>query len=459
MAIPEEHKGRYIYHMTHLNNLESILQNGIFSTNIKKSKEITHQNIANQGIQKRRSKMDVICGPKGMVHDYVPFYFCSQVPMLLGLLNTKNVDQQFIVYLAINIDIIERDNVVFTSASANTAVLPNFYHSPEDLNNLRWDLIDSPRWGYKDEERHLKMAEVLVHKEVEPSDIDFIVVWNEKIKENVEKILKNTKLKTKIKFNGYKVQVNGSFVYRNHYFCKFFRKGEEQRSLITGPFLLRALYEDAVETIKKTRKDGVKSNSFKNLHDMTETLDKIFCCLPELKEIYKLETVNEQHFQNIGEHTKTVVKNLKSLLEFSKFTASQKEVLIVAAYLHDIGKGKSPRDKNGKQQTDSDHPALSAPMLERILSEEICEIKNIEIRQIVMLVLYHDLIGDVIGNGRDEKQIIELIENMDEFDMLASLSKADVKSLIESVATRWLENINDKLPGLRENVQRKFEKD
>lgn len=48
--------------------------------------------------------MIVEAGPGGVVHDYVPFYFTSKNPMLLSLLYSKNIDQQFIVFMAISID-------------------------------------------------------------------------------------------------------------------------------------------------------------------------------------------------------------------------------------------------------------------------------------------------------------------------------------------------------------------
>lgn len=58
--------------------------------------------------------MIVEAGPGGVVHDYVPFYFTSKNPMLLSLLYSKNIDQQFIVFMAISIDKIMNSNVVFT---------------------------------------------------------------------------------------------------------------------------------------------------------------------------------------------------------------------------------------------------------------------------------------------------------------------------------------------------------
>ena len=93
MPIPEEFKGRYLYHFTHIDNLPNILRHGLLSYNEKEARGIKHVSIANAGIQNRRASMVVPCGPGGFVHDYVPFYFCSLSLMLLSVVNAKNVDQ------------------------------------------------------------------------------------------------------------------------------------------------------------------------------------------------------------------------------------------------------------------------------------------------------------------------------------------------------------------------------
>ena len=82
--IPEEHKWRYFFHMTDIDNLESILEHGLLCTNEKNRLGIKHTNIANNAIQERRAEMRVPCGHGGVVHDYVPFYWTSVNPMLLG---------------------------------------------------------------------------------------------------------------------------------------------------------------------------------------------------------------------------------------------------------------------------------------------------------------------------------------------------------------------------------------
>ncbi len=464
MSIPTEHKGRYIYHFTHLDNLENIVENGLLSTNLKNELRIKHKNIANFDIQCRRANMSVKCGPGGFVHDYVPFYFCARVPMLLGVLNSKNVDQQFIIYLAVPISVVTRDDVVFTSASANTAIPPSFFNDPSDLSNLTWKLIDSNKWGYSEDDLHAKMSEVLIHRKVEISDIENVVVWNEGIRKEVERILKGIDAAPSTEFDGHILNYGGKEHHQNHYFDKFWlpKKG---KSVITGPCYLKATFDATITNIIKKRKSPIQSPQFKHVSDAIAQIKDDFSILPELKEIVDLETANQIHCQSVGNHSKRVAKKITQQTEYNSLPTYRKKILKLAAYLHDIGKGVSRKDSKGKQKVDDDHPSGAMPMLERILSEEFQHLSEKKIRQIVMLVCYHDLIGDICGKDRDRDQIIDVIDDITDFDMLSVISKADIASLIRNNKrivflqnpAQWLASITNQLPELRQWVEDKLE--
>ena len=185
MSIPENLKRRFAYHFTSLENLDSIIEHGLLCTNMKNARNIGHVNVAEQGIQGRRSNMYIPCSGNKNVHDYVPFYFSKKTSMQLGVINKKNIDQYLIIYLSIPIELIEqRNDIIFTDASANTDIPPNFYNTSnsQQLNTLNWDAIDSKKWGCPSEEfRHQKMAELLVPEAISITDISHIIVWNEGI--------------------------------------------------------------------------------------------------------------------------------------------------------------------------------------------------------------------------------------------------------------------------------------
>ena len=52
------------------------------------------------------------------------------------------------------------------------------------------------------------------------------------------------------------------------------------------------------------------------------------------------------------------------------------------------------------------------------------------------LVCYHDLVGDVLGKGRDEQQIVDVVDDEDELDMLFALGKARCNGACRAVVGR-----------------------
>ncbi len=451
MPIPDEHNSRHIYQFTHLDNLPDILQHGLLSYNEKERRGISHISIASSSIQDRRAVMDVPVGPGGVVHDYVPFYFCSRSPMLLSVVNAKNVDQLYLLYLGVPIDVLALPNAVFTNASANTAVPPTFYSEPSDLVNLDWANIDSKKWGSpSDEARHARMAEALVYKRLKVSKIDHIIVWNKMIKEKVKEIYDEADIEPPaLEFDGHKR--------RYFYFTNFYEQGKV--SIVTGPISLRNQYVAAAREVMETRNEESPNEAiFESIEDAVDELDDNFCALPELDAINDLPTANQEHREDVGAHTLTVVDKLRKSELYEELSDREKVLVEFAAYLHDIGKGNSPRDDQGRQRVDPDHPARAIPLIQRILTEDIGTLDEKEVRQVILLVAYHDLIGDIIGKGRDQQQLLDVIDCAEDFDMLAALNCADVESLIPegglarmiSSHPGWLERIKSGLPDLRE---------
>lgn len=436
MAVPEELKNKYFFHFTHLKNLDSIVKNGLLCTNKKNTLGIQHLNVAAQSIQERRSTMKVTCDPKGMVHDYVPFYLCSTNPMFLSLVNKKNVDQPFVIFFAISIEYVNRDNVVFTNASANTTEPPDFFNDPKDLNQLDWEVIGTKKWGRgTDDELHKRMAEVLIYERVPITDIEYIVVWNKSIKEEVEKIFEKNNVKCPvIEYTPFKN------VYSFH-FTKFML-GRPNETLVTGPYWLKNNFEETVENIIESRKKKEEGKSpFSNISDLLNAIDANFEVIPELEGIFELETVNDVHSENVSDHTLNVVNNLIESNCYKEFEKKDQKILKLAAYLHDIGKGPKSKWKNGKQPAFADHPVDALPMLERILVEEIEKISDSKIRIICLLVAYHDLIGEIIGKGRDIQQLFDIINTEKELKLLVCLNRADVTA----INIMWSWNYNSKV--------------
>ncbi|WP_199452427.1 MULTISPECIES: DarT ssDNA thymidine ADP-ribosyltransferase family protein [unclassified Marinobacter] len=418
MSIPQNLKGRYAYHFTLIDNLESIIESGLLCTNLKNERGISHENIAEYGIQGRRSAMLVPCSEGSCVHDYVPFYFSKKTPMQLGVINKKNVDQPLLIYFAIPIEIIEKKaGVVFADASANTDVPPNFYDlsAVHMLNSLNWDAIDDKKWGCpSDEYRHQKMAELLIPGEIKISEISYIVVWNERIKEEVEKI-----------FTAKATQPPAIKYDTDHYYTNFYEGGRQ--SIVTGPRILKNNVDNTIVDICNNTNGPTK---YENIRAVLDAISNNFSSIKELDDIDGLRASYGPHKDDVGTHSRKVAGGLDQFFEYNELSEEDKDIVLLSAYLHDIGKGpKSRWGQDGMTKADNDHAVKSLPMLKRILTEDIGGLSKDAIRKIVILVTYDDLIGDIVARGRNENQLFDVIEDENDLNMLVAIAKADMNSI------------------------------
>jgi hypothetical protein len=330
-----------------------------------------------------------------------------------------------VIYFEFSVSLIEADNVVFTDASANTAEPPNFYHDSSDLDQLNWDEIDSLKWSSaSDELRHQRMAEVLVHRELPLKAASRVVVWNETVRTRVDQMVKRAGV----------VFPAVGFESRDHrHWFKKFMYGEPRQSLVTGPRGIACMYQIGCQEIA-AREAKNKGAPFETLQTLLEALSEDFGCLPQTAELVGLESANRIHHRTVDAHTLDVVAKLKSLPEYASLPSdADRDMVELAAYLHDIGKG--PKDRwakhDGVQQVDPDHPVGAVPMMVDILTNQVRSVTQGDAELLLKLVCYHDLAGDVLGNGRDERQIVEVARDRRELDLLFALGKADAISLVE----------------------------
>jgi len=336
--------------------------------------------------------------------------------MLLAVVNAKNVDQLALIYFAVPITHLERHDVVFTNAAANTEDPPDFYTDPADLKSLKWNLIDSPKWGWEDEEKQARMAEALIHQSCDIGSIDHIITWNDHVRDYVLEKYKEAGLAPP------RVISNPKFYYTKY-------PEDPNKSLVAGPCVTKLHYSETIDHIKKTGQN--ESARFRNLDALLGALRKDLSVLAETNELIGLESDNARHHEDVGVHTTTVVRELLASAEYAALNSADKRLVEIAAFLHDIGKGPKSRwqGNGGRQKNDPDHPISSVIMLRRILTEEIATIKPRSIRVLAKLVCYHDLVGDIVGKGRNEEQLDAIAETERELDMLIALGKADMKAL------------------------------
>ena len=422
MSIPAPHAWRNVYHFSHVDNLPGLLRSGFLANNHPRFPRRSRRSIASAEIQERRAAMAVPCGPGGCVHDYVPLYFGARSPMLLGVIQAKNVDQFEILYFEFPIALAARPDAVFTGASANTAAPPDFYSDPADLANLDWAAIDSLKWGNADEGfRHRRMAELLIRDQLPVSAAVRCVVWNEDVKKHVERIVNGAPFPT----------IELEHPNRRHWYTDFASGG--QSSVVKGPREIAHIFAAACGHVGKNGGNHRETAQFGSLKELLEGLRGDFGCLPHTAELVGLRSANGMHKRTVDVHTQEVAERLLALPEYQALDKKPKMLVELAAYLHDIGKGPRSRwDGNGGlQKVDPNHPVGAMSMMEEILTEHVAKVSATSAATLMKLVCYHDLVGDVLGKGRDEQQIVDVADDEEELDMLFAVGKADTTALAE----------------------------
>ena len=190
-----------IYHITHINNLTSIINSGgLIAVSRLKQRQVSYTNIAYERIQNRRATKRVPCGTRGVLHDYVPFYFAPRSPMLYTI-HKGNVPgyqdgQNLIIHLVVEIEAIANSNLDFVFTDGHAVM--DYSDFCEDLEGLEhiidWELMKSKYWFDTDEDNNRKFhrqAEFLVHKFCRWTLVKEIGVVDDNMKIKVQKILEN----------------------------------------------------------------------------------------------------------------------------------------------------------------------------------------------------------------------------------------------------------------------------
>lgn len=178
----------WVFRIIHYQNLEYILQHGIYyrgSANFPAD----YVNIGNTEIISSRDTKPVTCYPGTMVNNYVPFYFAVRTPMLYniktGYGKVERRPQEDIIYLCCNVRELTDSHLQCCFTNGNAAIdFTTFYTNTADLNTLDWHSIrtkcfsdDNPE-GDTDRKRK-KHAEFLVKDHVPIQFVKKIVVYNQ----------------------------------------------------------------------------------------------------------------------------------------------------------------------------------------------------------------------------------------------------------------------------------------
>jgi ssDNA thymidine ADP-ribosyltransferase, DarT len=187
-----------ILRLIHVDNLSTILQRGaLHATNFTPKDGLPYRTIHNPSIQAQRQVRRVPCGPQGVVHDYVPFYFGYLSPMLLQLKTGRvpgySDGQGPLIYPVSTVQAIAQVTSSFAFSNGHgIAAYTSWFDDLQRLDQVDWAMVYQRYWtdtlADLDRQRR-KQAELLVHHSVPWGLIQEIAVLDAQMQAHVEKVL------------------------------------------------------------------------------------------------------------------------------------------------------------------------------------------------------------------------------------------------------------------------------
>lgn len=169
-----------IYHITHIDNLESIIELGLLCHNDAPT-EIDISNMSINDVRKEKKEPFY----NRSLHDYVPFFFNPRNPMWFSL---KDEYKDNMIILAFDEDELDLDNnVIFTDKNARNNNAEFFNDKYDAMENIDWDLVWSEKSDRDKDMKSAMMAEILILKKIPIKYLKKIYCIGDKIKRTINK--------------------------------------------------------------------------------------------------------------------------------------------------------------------------------------------------------------------------------------------------------------------------------
>ncbi len=186
--------------LIHIDNLEILLaRQALHAPNHTPNDGLRYRTIHRADVQGSRNRRLVPCGPRGDLHDYVPFCFGSRSVMLLQLKTGRvagySEGQRPLVHLVVHAQDLVSQHLpfVFTDGHA-LAGYSTFYESLDRLDAVDWNTVNLQYWNdtVADPDRQRrKQAEFLVHERVPWALVRELAVVDHEAAEAVRRVLAN----------------------------------------------------------------------------------------------------------------------------------------------------------------------------------------------------------------------------------------------------------------------------
>ncbi len=187
-----------IYRLLHVDNLAVCLKRGgLHAPNATPKDGHTYRTIHNVDIQQKRHARKLNCGPGGVIHDYVSFYFGPRSPMLFQL-HTGRVEgytegQEPLIYLISTAQAVRGSGAAFVFSDGHgIAAFTDWYDDLADLGKVDWVAVNAKYWKDTVEDmdrQRRKQAEFLVHRFCAWLLIEKVAVLNDRAGIRVRAVL------------------------------------------------------------------------------------------------------------------------------------------------------------------------------------------------------------------------------------------------------------------------------
>ena len=182
----------------HVDNLLVVLRRGgLHCPNHRHDDGLCYKTIHNRDIQEERRVRRITCGPRGVIHDYVSFYFGPRSPMLLQLRTGRvagyDEGQEPLIYLVSTAQTATASGAQFVFSDGHgIAAFTEWYDDLADLDKVDWQMVYERYWADTIEDmdrQRRKQAEFLVYRFCDWELIQEVGVLNLTMKDKVEGIM------------------------------------------------------------------------------------------------------------------------------------------------------------------------------------------------------------------------------------------------------------------------------
>lgn len=180
-----------LYYITHIENLPSILQQGILSHQQVEDQKVAFTPIYDSGIVSNRK--DKNTPNQNSLWEYANLFFQVRNPMMYRVVHEKNIRD--IAVVGVNPSILDIKDVFITDGNAahNST---QFLSVSEGLKVIQeqWRIIQNDWWNELDGSKRKIMAECLIPNRVRPELIHSIFVADHPTKKRVESMIGSKKI-------------------------------------------------------------------------------------------------------------------------------------------------------------------------------------------------------------------------------------------------------------------------